>query len=200
MQDADMLSASCFGRGLAMRAEARALPQLAWYTLGALILAGTSLLWTSLESEAVLQQRIVLGIFGALFGALALIAIGEFIRPSSAIAQPPGPGCSNSVGGNNTGTMTNNCVFNIGQQRLQFSDDLGTQLLAAMPGRKFVRLWSMGNTADQKVSDDIQNFLQLHGYTIDRGIIGTRIPPPDRKISLGEDKDGYVLAIAPSAE
>jgi hypothetical protein len=81
-----VLAAACFGRAVAMRAESRT--ELVWYTFGFIILAGTALLWASLESGAVVQQRIVLSILGAVAGALALVMAGEFIRPSATDAQP----------------------------------------------------------------------------------------------------------------
>jgi hypothetical protein len=58
-----------------MRDDSRPLAELLWYTLGAFILVGASLLWISLEQEIMIQHRIVLGAIGAIFGALALISL-----------------------------------------------------------------------------------------------------------------------------
>ena len=77
-----VLAATCFARALAVRSHPHATAELTWYTFGALVLAGTALIWVSLESEAVYQQRIVLAVCGMLAGGLALVTIGEFIRPS----------------------------------------------------------------------------------------------------------------------
>ena len=85
-----------------MRTDPRAISQLTWYTAGAIILAGSALLWASLESEAVDQQRIVLAIFGALAGGFVLVTVGEFIRPTAVSAQSP----PQKTDGNNTGTST----------------------------------------------------------------------------------------------
>jgi hypothetical protein len=77
---AGILATACFTRGLTMRNDSSAVAELAWYTLGAFILVGASLLWISLEQKMLGQYKIVLGVIGAIFGGLALILIGEWIH------------------------------------------------------------------------------------------------------------------------
>lgn len=94
--------------------------------------------------------RIVVILGASLFlGGLAWQFLGTNTEPARA-QSPATPGCSNSVGGNNSGPLTNNCTFNLGQQRLQFSDDLGQKLLNSMPDhKKMVTIQSLGGAADQ---------------------------------------------------
>jgi hypothetical protein len=84
---AGVLAAACFTRGLNMQDTSHELAGLLWYTPGALFLVGGGLLWISMESEVMIQQRFVLGVVGGIFGALAIISIGEMVRPSGVKAQ-----------------------------------------------------------------------------------------------------------------
>lgn len=108
------IAAGCAARGLAMRGEPNPLAQLFWYSVAAFVLVGISLIWASLESEAVVQQRILLGLCGAIFGSLVAITVGEFIRPVHAQPQPPTPcigNCNfNQSGGNSQQTYVNHAV------------------------------------------------------------------------------------------
>jgi hypothetical protein len=61
--------------------------ELKWYTIGFGFLAGTCLLWAWSEAGIVPQQRVVLGVVGAIFGGLLLMFIGELIRPTASVAQ-----------------------------------------------------------------------------------------------------------------
>jgi hypothetical protein len=198
---AGVIAAACFARGLKVGDGSPPLFGLLWYTLGASVLAGASVLWITLEDTIMMQHKIVLAVCGAFFGGLALMTIGEWIHPTGANAQSPAnpPGCSNSAGGNNSGSMTNNCVFNVAPQRLRFSSELGSQLLSAMPEKRKVHLQSIGGQADQAVASEIQSFLEQNGYPVERTAIGMMAPPPDHKISLGSDAGSYVLVVAPSA-
>jgi hypothetical protein len=84
---ASVIVAACFARGVAMRDST--LEMFLWYTLGAFVLAGASIIWISLEPTIMTQHRVVLGFIGAIFGALALLSLGEWTHPTS--AQPQGP-------------------------------------------------------------------------------------------------------------
>jgi hypothetical protein len=77
-----VIAAACFARGLS-------LGELIWYTIGMFFLAGAAILWISLESNMVVQHKIVLGVIGAITGALVLLSAGEYIRPTAANAQAP---------------------------------------------------------------------------------------------------------------
>src|SRR5271155_334463 len=77
--------AICCARGLAMRAAFA--DQIKWYAIGLGFLAGTCLLWAWSEAGAVPQQRVALGVVGAIFGNVLLIFVGELIRPTSLAAH-----------------------------------------------------------------------------------------------------------------
>jgi hypothetical protein len=138
-------------------------------------------------------------------GALSLIFISEGARailsshangvPITQLAQaaPNITGNCNAVGSNNS------LCNNYGPQRLTFSAALGDELLARMPIKKKVVIRSVGGEADQIVATDIQTFLHQNGYDVSRTMIGMLVPPPDHKISLGENPDAYILTIAPGA-
>jgi hypothetical protein len=85
---AGVFAAACFARGLKMRDDSRVLAELLWYTSGAAFLAGGALLWVSMETEILIQHRIVLATVGAVFGALALLSLGELL-PTHAQTAPP---------------------------------------------------------------------------------------------------------------
>jgi hypothetical protein len=80
---AGIIAAPCFARGLKMRDDSRPLAELLWYSAGAFFLAGASLLWVSLEPEIMNQHRIILGVVGAIFGSIGLMALGEWIHPAT---------------------------------------------------------------------------------------------------------------------
>jgi hypothetical protein len=145
-----VVAAACAARGLALRAESSVLPQLFWYTVAGLILAGACLIWASLEAGFIVQQRIVLGVCGAIFGALGLMTIGEYLRPSAASAQSKPVETAQSVTSyNQSGGITAGTV-NIAPGRLVFSDALGAELLAKMPNKKtMIIMQSVGGNADQ---------------------------------------------------
>jgi hypothetical protein len=110
---AGILGAACFARGLKMKDNSRVLAELLWYTFGAAILAGAAILWISMEKEVLVQYRIVLALLGAIFGALSLLSIGEWIRPiASASAQTPQVGSQPAPNFNFQAPSTNQ--FNFG--------------------------------------------------------------------------------------
>lgn len=86
---AGVLAATCFARGLKMKDSSR-FSELLWYSVGAFVLAGASLVWISLENEIMIQHRIVLGVIGAILGSLVMLSIAEWIHPMEAKAQTPG--------------------------------------------------------------------------------------------------------------
>jgi hypothetical protein len=64
-----------------MREEGRHMPELLWYAGGLIPLIGVSLLWVIMEDQAVLPQRIVLVVLGAIVGGICLFTVGEALRP-----------------------------------------------------------------------------------------------------------------------
>jgi hypothetical protein len=76
---AGVIAATTFARGHAMT---NTLHMFLWYTVGALILAGASLIWISLEPAILIQHRLVVGTLGALLGALVLLSVAEWMGPA----------------------------------------------------------------------------------------------------------------------
>lgn len=126
-------------------------------------------------------------------------AAGIAFSPDGEAQQPPavnqGPGSAYSYGqqgGITAGTL------NIAPSRLAFSDDLGNALLARMPEKKKVIMFTVGGNADQSAATNFQVFLQRNGYEVQRKLVGMMVPPPDRPISVVNEPNDYVLTIAPS--
>ena len=202
---ASCLAAASFARGVIMKAERSVFAEFGWYTIGAFCLVGAAILWVSLEKEIMWQHKVVLGTVGAVFGALACLTAGEFFHPSTAQAQsqPPNGGTNCIVNGNNNfnGRDGINCnTFNIGPQRLTFTEDIARQLIGKMPSKKPITLMSTGSNADQQVAGQYQAFLESNGYTVHRTSIGMMVPPPDHKITFSETPQEYQIVIAPSAQ
>jgi hypothetical protein len=180
---AGVLAAASFARGLAMRTNARALDELLWYTTGALILAGAGLLWVSLEGEGVLQQRIVLGVLGALAGTSVLISLGEWIRPTSIAKAEPiqmvqnnlpppnvtlGPGSIFSygqTGGIAAGTLNVGPIPRmLNQPRMEA---LKKQILSELPKDKPITVMAvMGDSEAINFASQIHAFLKDNGFPL----------------------------------
>jgi hypothetical protein len=191
-------------RGLKMRDDKRPLVELLWYAGGLLPLGGVCLFWASMGDQPVVPQRIILFVAGAAIGGCALLAAGEWLRPTQAQqAQssgggPPvtnyGPSINtwNQSGGNNT--------INLGPVRLAFDQAIAEELVSKLPPGKPVRLRGVGSQNDQAVVSQYQQFLQDRGFQVVRDIIGMIAPPPDHKIMLGDPNAAQmVVIIAPSA-
>ncbi|MGA7384321.1 MAG: hypothetical protein WBW81_06410 [Methylocella sp.] len=137
---------------------------------------------------------------GFIFGLLLLggAATIAFVPGGNAQSIPAQQSAQNVTSYGQQGGITAGIV-NIGPQRLAFSSQLGSELLAKMPSKKKVIISSVGGEADQSVATEIQKFLQQNGYVVTRESIGMLVPPPDHKISLGEGPKEYDLIVAPSA-
>jgi hypothetical protein len=134
---------------------------------------------------------------GLALGVLLLgTAAGIAFFPDGNAQQPP------TVSGNcnNFGNNNFNCnTLNVAPPRATFSEQLGAQLLAHMSEKKPASLKTVGSMADQKVGDEVEKFLEDHGFTVKRMRIGTLSPPPDHPFSFSDAQDGYVIIVAPSA-
>lgn len=193
-----------FARGLKMREEKRRLAELLWYAGGLLPLAGACLFWAGMGDQPVLAQRIILFTVGAAIGGCALLAAGEWLRPSVAAAQTggnmptinnlgPSINTANQSGGTNT--------INVAPTRLPFDAGIAEELANKLPADKPLRLTGVGGQVDQSIVDQYEQYLRSHGFQILRGRIGMLAPPPDHKIELGDPKaPGMVVVIAPSAQ
>jgi hypothetical protein len=77
----------CLTRGQKMREEKRFWTELFWYAGGLIPLATVTLVWTTMENQAV-PQRFLLIALGAALGGISLYALGEYLRPMTpALAQ-----------------------------------------------------------------------------------------------------------------
>jgi hypothetical protein len=115
--------------------------------------------------------------------------------------QPPivnqGPGSAFSYG--QQGGITAGTV-NIAPARVPFTSELKADLLQKLKTNKPIELMTVGNNEDQKIGDEVLNFLKANGYQVpERMVIGMLAPPPNGPYSLEEKADKYVVTIAPSA-
>jgi hypothetical protein len=138
---------------------------------------------------------------GFIFGLILLgTSVGIALMPEGQAQSPPavyqGPGSAYSSG--QQGGITAGTV-NIAPPRAAFSPQVGNDLLAHMPSRKSVVLNTVGGDADQKVGDDVQQFLEGNGYSVQRRSIGMMAPPPDHPFSFSDNPNTYVITVAPSA-
>ncbi len=197
-----VLAAACFGRAIAMRTAPRALQELLWYTIGALILAGTCLLWASIEPGFVMQQRIVLAVIGALAGALALTTIGESIRPHPASAQskqeqpgiPFAQVAQNVTSYSQSGGITAGTV-NIGPVPRSLNNEvwavpLKAKILRELPRDKPITVMAvMGDSEAISLAQEIAAFLKANGFplTEDGGISQGIFSGPVKGLGVRDD-------------
>ncbi len=99
---------------------------------------------------------------------------------------------------NQSGGITAHTV-NIGPKKLEFSEEIGKEILGKLSRDKPISLQSIGSNCDQQVADEFQAFLENSGYKISRASIGMMIPPPDHPIVIQESDREIILTIAPSA-
>jgi hypothetical protein len=134
---------------------------------------------------------------GIAFGILLLGAaiVMAFLPDGKAQSPPSVSGNCNNFGNNNFNCNT----LNIVPPRTLFTNELGRDLLAHMPTKKPVSLKTVGASADQKIGDDVQEFLQKNGYTVNRMSIGMIAPPPDHPFSFLDTINEYIITVAPSA-
>ena len=188
----------CLNRGLKMRDDKRAIAGLLWYAGGLIPLMGVCLLWAGMEGQALLPQRIALFVVGAALGGIALLMLGEYIRPTA--AQQTAPGMTNGPSINTWNQSGGTNTINIGPTKLTFQPAIANELVSKLPRGKPVSLVSVGSSADQLVANEYQVFLQSQGFTVVRSVIGMMAPPPDHKIAIGDVNAAQVtVIIAPSA-
>jgi hypothetical protein len=196
-------------RAREMQGVDRRLAEYGWYLVGLLPTVIVCFGWVAMLQHSMSIQRPLLGVIGAVVGAIVFVGIGELIHPSAAQAPPQStttqapppvvnqaPGSAFSYG--QQGGITAGTI-NVAPGRLAFSEQLGNELVTKMPQKKTVNIRSVGGNSDQSVANEIQTFLQQRGYTVNRTVIGMLSPPPDRPITLMEGPDSYTLTIAPSA-
>ena len=126
---------------------------------------------------------------------------GEAIMGQSPGEQPPiinqGPGSAFSIG--QQGGITAGTV-NIAPTRAAFTAALREDLLKQMRSKqKPVQLRTVGGTEDQRIGDQVQEFLTSHGFVVHRHAIGVMAPPPDHPYSFAEGEATYVITVAPAA-
>lgn len=110
--------------------------------------------------------------------------------------------------GNNGGSFNFNvCTFGKGNgvvcnpSRVEFTEEIGQQLLAHMPdSKKPILLTTLGpSNADQSVGAQVQQYLTGRGRTVHRLSIGQMVAMPNYPFSLQTDEKQYELTVAPSA-
>lgn len=203
--------AYCGNRGLKMRDANRDAAEWTWYALGLGALAATSLLWVSTEPEMVWQQRILLGVIGAIFGGAAFIAAGEWARPKTMNAQTdssPSPAHAepssktnppiNIAGNNNifslgqSGGITAGTV-NVGLTPRSLSqprfDGLKKQILSSLPKDKPVTVVAvMGDTEAFSFADEILKYLKENGFDAN-GVDQAVFIQPIKGLQVQHEKD-----------
>lgn len=190
-----MLSTSEEDRRIARRAFYIA--GFSFWVLGVLMTINSS-------DQSLILRMVIAGVIGAI-AAAATVWAASLTMPASSRPDPQAKEVpltekfvQNVTSYNQQGGITAGTV-NIGPQKLTFSPELGRELLQNMPNSRKVKIQSIGGNADQAVASEIQAFLQSNGYETSRAAIGMTVPPPDHKISLATDQEGYVLVVAPSA-
>ena len=101
---------------------------------------------------------------------------------------------------NQSGGFTGNFTINATPARQAFSQKLKDQLLAIAPKNKTVVLRTIGSPADQAIGDEVHQFLNDNGYTVERMSIGQMAPPPSEPYEVAHTPDKTVLVVAPSVK
>jgi hypothetical protein len=141
-------------------------------------------------------------------GTAAIAAAAWFFTASTfdacAQAEKPPVNCSNSVGGSNLGSLSNNCgnVYNVAPQRFKFSPQIADELISKyLREKKHVRLVGIGVDAEYKrIVDQYADYLKANGYEdIERVQVDAVIPAETHNITVFDLKEkGYSVAIDPS--
>jgi hypothetical protein len=165
-----------------------------------------SIVWAVNENPSTMGRNILLGFVGAVLGAVALIWIGYVARDWSAKAQPANTGGNNVPNINNYGPSINTTnqsggtnVINVGPTRLVFNPAIGEELASKLPSGKPVIVQGVGSASDLAVAAQYAEFLKGKGFDVAFGRIGMMSPPPDHKITLGDNGKQAIVIIAPSA-
>jgi hypothetical protein len=133
------------------------------------------------------------------FGVMALALAGLFLSHYWS-AEGQGPIINNAPSINSFNQSGGNNTINVGPSRLPFDPAIGEQLISKLPAGKTILIESVGSVSDQKVADQYQQFLESRGFTVERVRFGMTVPPPDRKIMLGDrNAPKMAVIIAPSA-
>jgi hypothetical protein len=132
------------------------LQTLAWYTLGALALAGGVGRWASAEPGIIVQQRIVLSLVGVIAGGLALVTSGQWLRPESAEARA---------------SMADSSQSNIGPQPRSLANpvwgDLKAEMLSHLPRDRDITVMApMGDPEAMDFALQIRAFLAANGFKL----------------------------------
>jgi hypothetical protein len=213
---AGVFAAACFARGLKMRDDSRVLAELLWYTSGAAFLAGGALLWVSMETEILIQHRIVLATVGAVFGALALLSLGELL-PTHAQTAPPRrevqlvqdksgvpPIINQNITTNNQSGGTNTNIVNVSPKiRRTMNEALKAAFLKDLPKDKPILVMGMsGNTESMAFANEIWTFLKANGYPVKNDAAAWHMffnPPVfNAQISPGEGGKEWWIVVGPA--
>jgi hypothetical protein len=188
-------------KAVQMGKEGRHFAQYVWYTIGLSAVGLVLLGWAQSGDQFLAAQRILLFVVGAMIGGCALVAAGEWLRPSQALAQTPagapmttGPTINtwNQSGGINT--------INVGPTRLPFDPSIAADLVSRLPAGKPLTVITVGSNTDQVIGAEYVKFLKDKGFAVTWNSAGMYAPPPDHKITIQNlDAPQVMVIIAPSA-
>jgi hypothetical protein len=103
-------------RAMKMKEQSRKAAEYSWYAMALLSVCLATLFLSWNGDLPMVAQRILLGIFGAIFGATALIALGEILHPMELTAQPASPQATDNLNTPKTINITGgDNVVSIGQ-------------------------------------------------------------------------------------
>lgn len=123
---------------------------------------------------------------------VALQATPAMSQPSPRISAPNNQGIvtENQSGGTNIIYRTH--------PKLQFSGEIGSELLKTIPKGKPVVVQAVGSNSDAQVGIQIAEFLRANGYKVDLWRIGMMSPPPDHPLEWNPRNS--TLIVAPGAQ
>jgi hypothetical protein len=88
----------------------------------------------------------------------------------------------------------------VAPQRIPFTKRIGEELLAHMTDKnKTVALEGVGSPSDWKIAEEVKEFLEKNGYTVNISLTGMSMPQPESPFSFYENPTEYHVIVAPSA-
>lgn len=115
-------------RAAKMREQGTLLGEVWWYIIGLLPILVVCVLWAAMGDQFVIAQRVISIVVGAAIGGAALFAVCEWIRPTTASAQPTAPAQAATPSVNIQG---GNVILNFGTAK-DITQNSETRALQAM--------------------------------------------------------------------
>lgn len=138
---------------------------------------------------------------------LGIVATAILLPGCSTAPATPQQPVSEASSNNSSSFNFNVCTVGRGNavvcnpSRVEFTEEIGQQLLAHMPdGKKPILLTTLGrSSADQSVGSQVQQYLTGRGRTVHRLSIAQMVAMPDYPFTLQVSGNQYELTVAPSA-